>query len=72
MYAMFVKVYCMFIFVGICTIYVYCLPICLYLSLKVYCLSIYLFTSFRVIGCVYFFKLVFVFVFEGLSEGVSL
>jgi len=31
-----------------------------------------MFTSFRVIGCVYLWKLVFVFVFEGLSEGLSL
>jgi hypothetical protein len=55
----------MFVFEDICK-NVYYLFICLYLSLKVSYMSTYVFTSFRVIGCVC------VFVFEGLSEGVSL
>jgi len=61
-----------FLRVYICIVYVYCLLLCLYLFLKVFCLSIYLFTSFRVKACVYFWKLVCVFVFERLNENVSL
>jgi hypothetical protein len=47
-----VLITCLFVFEGIYIIYVYCLLVCLYLSLKVFFLFIYLFMSFRVIGCV--------------------
>jgi hypothetical protein len=49
---------CLFLFKSICIVYVYCLLVYLYLSLKVCCLSIYLFMSFRVTSCIYFWKLI--------------
>ncbi len=55
---------CVFVFEGICIIYVYCLLVCLFLSLKVCYLSTYLFRSFRVIGCVFVLERMKVLVFE--------